>query len=61
MASIETSNRFDPDEEPELHEAWSDGYRAGQNDESVPEEYTNNPDEKASAWIDGYTAAQLPG
>lgn len=58
-SGVDVSNPYDEEEEPDLHRAWADGYRAGQADSPVPSGRLYNQDRKSSAWVDGYTAAKL--
>lgn len=58
--TMEETNPY-PKDEPDLRDAWNDGFQAGMNGADPPEKYTDGFSEVAPAWFDGYMSAQEAG
>jgi ribosome modulation factor len=56
MNDFEPKNPYDKKENPELHDAWTEGVRDGHDGKAIEEQVYNTP-EKFSAYIEGYRAA----
>lgn len=53
------TNPYNGFQEPKLHDAWEEGYRAGRKGRPYPNENPyDDEDKRARAWLRGYTAAR---